>query len=297
MRKLSLALFCALLSVTLILPAASADSSPSISALYVDGQKVSLTPQAKVISGTVFAPMRSIFQRLGAQVNWNPSTQTVNAQQNSNLITLKIGSRQATVNSKKLTLSQAPKMIEGHVYVPLRFVSESLGAYVQWLNSPRVVTIDQATPPRGSSMNSADIFPLLNKELLSKGRLNHEKLGIGSTFQEVNAALGKPTYSGYDLGAHSYSYANDLFFYFEDSQTSPSDKVLCITLTTLGSNLTTSILAERLGKSNIHEYEYSDVDGEFMVIYRMGRYKLFAALDENNLNKVKWIYLFDKPNE
>jgi len=297
MKKVYLSLLAVLLCMPLWIPNTFAASTSSISALYINGQKVTLNAKPLSLSGTVFVPMRDVFNNLGAAVTWNPTTQIIQAKHKSMVITLKVGSRQANVNGKKFTLNEAPKTIQSTTYVPLRFVSESLGAEVQWLASPRAVTITMPNSQNTPSVDSTNLFPLLTRELLAKGRLNHTTLGIGSTFKEVNIALGSSTSHGYDLGAYFYSYSNELIFYFEDTPTAPGDKALSVTLDTLNSGLTTDLLTTRLGKSITQGYDFSDVDGSFMKIYRIGPYSLRAVLNENNLNRVQWMDLFYKPNE
>lgn len=46
------------------------------------------------------------------------------------------------LNGKQAELQNPPVIIDGNTYVPLRFVSESLGASVEWDNTKRVVTIN-----------------------------------------------------------------------------------------------------------------------------------------------------------
>ncbi len=45
------------------------------------------------------------------------------------------------VSSKTFTLDVPPKIINGKVFVPLRFISESLGAKVSWDDSKKIAEI------------------------------------------------------------------------------------------------------------------------------------------------------------
>jgi hypothetical protein len=38
----------------------------------------------------------------------------------------------ALVNGKSIALQTAPTIVDGHIYVPLRFIAETLGATVGW---------------------------------------------------------------------------------------------------------------------------------------------------------------------
>jgi hypothetical protein len=64
-------------------------------------------------------------------------------------VELTIGSRQARVNNQPSLLDVPAFTIGGRTMVPLRFVSESLGASVQWVDASRIILIGStgASPP------------------------------------------------------------------------------------------------------------------------------------------------------
>lgn len=57
------------------------------------------------------------------------------------IIKLTVGSKNATVNDKPITLDVPPIIQNGRTLVPLRFISESLGAKVDWDNKTSSITI------------------------------------------------------------------------------------------------------------------------------------------------------------
>ncbi|MGF7046493.1 hypothetical protein J2T13_000969 [Paenibacillus sp. DS2015] len=100
--------------------------------VYIDGSKVNLSPVPQLSNATVLVPMRAIFEYLGAKLVWDQKQQTIKASLGADTITLKIGSKQAMVNGVSVQLTEAPKVINNNTFVPLRFVSEALGAKVKW---------------------------------------------------------------------------------------------------------------------------------------------------------------------
>lgn len=56
-------------------------------------------------------------------------------------ITMKLESTAALVDGKKVTLDVAPVIVNGRTLVPVRFISEALGAEVGWDGASRTVTI------------------------------------------------------------------------------------------------------------------------------------------------------------
>jgi hypothetical protein len=94
--------------------------------------------------GAVLVPLRGVFEALGAQVNYNPASKTIVAQKGSTTVELTVGSATATVDGQSQPLSQPAESIGGSTLVPLRFVAEALGAYVQWV--PTTLTVQIQTP-------------------------------------------------------------------------------------------------------------------------------------------------------
>jgi hypothetical protein len=52
-----------------------------------------------------------------------------------------LGSNIAIVNNKKVVLDVPPEIKNGRTFVPIRFVSENLGAQVEWEASTQTITI------------------------------------------------------------------------------------------------------------------------------------------------------------
>lgn len=82
-------------------------------------------------------PFRFIAESLGADVKWEQSTRKVSYDFRGIHVDLWIGSKRAEVTDptgrkKTVTLLAEPEIIEGRTLVPLRFVSEAMGAKVDW---------------------------------------------------------------------------------------------------------------------------------------------------------------------
>ena len=94
-----------------------------------------------ITKGTTMVPLRAIFETLGAKVEWDSATQTVTSAKGKTEIQLTIGKTLAYKNGASITLAVPAQIIKGSTYVPLRFVSESFGATVNWEDTSRTVTI------------------------------------------------------------------------------------------------------------------------------------------------------------
>ena len=85
---------------------------------------------ALVRGGTLLIPLRSMFEQMGATVAYDSSTKVLRFTKPGVSLGLTVGKREMMLNSKVSTLDVAPLIQNGYVYVPLRVISETLGAYV-----------------------------------------------------------------------------------------------------------------------------------------------------------------------
>lgn len=150
----------------------------------VDGLFVNFPDvQPMMSNGRVMVPVRSVFEHMNANVTWNSNTQQVIAHHGAHHIVLPVNSYTAKVNDRSINLDAPAKMMAGRVMVPLRFLSESLGAEVDWIEATRTVAIktNTSSPPfdygyNNMRMESGTVIPLkLNQRLSSSSSSQGDK--------------------------------------------------------------------------------------------------------------------------
>ncbi len=109
--------------------------------VYLDGVELFFDSEPVIKNQRTMVPLRKIFESLGAPVEWNDSTRTVTAKNGDQIIELTIGSNTASVNGVEVQLDAVPFIQGDRTLVPLRFMSEHLGAGVQWDDLHRRVVI------------------------------------------------------------------------------------------------------------------------------------------------------------
>lgn len=110
--------------------------------VQVNNEAVTFRNQEPVyISGRVLVPLRGVFEKMGASVDWKPAERTVHASKGSTEVSLKIGEKWASVNGQTLSMDVPAQILNGATMVPIRFVSEALGAQVKWDDNTRMVMI------------------------------------------------------------------------------------------------------------------------------------------------------------
>ncbi len=108
--------------------------------VFVDGKRLYLDVPPVIEQGRTLVPLRKIFERLGAGIDWNEENKTVLATKGEQTIELTMGQASCLVNGKKVQLDVPAKIINGRTMVPMRFVGETLGAKVNYVttNGPAV---------------------------------------------------------------------------------------------------------------------------------------------------------------
>jgi plastocyanin len=128
--------------------------------IIVNGQYVTFDQPPIERSGRVFVPLRGVFERLGASVVYDNGL--INATGNGRNIQLHIGSTEATVNGQATTLDVAPFLVGARTLVPLRFISESLGASVNYDGNSQTVTVALGRVPVSPPPPTATVVEVLN---------------------------------------------------------------------------------------------------------------------------------------
>ena len=110
--------------------------------VYVDGQKVTFDQPPVVQNGRTLVPMRAIFEALGAEIEWFGAEKRVNAFWGMNSLDLWIGSCEIQMGDGSLVTIEVPaQVINGRTLVPLRAVSQCMGAEVKWDGPTKTINI------------------------------------------------------------------------------------------------------------------------------------------------------------
>jgi hypothetical protein len=112
---------------------------------FMNDKEYRLDAPPYIKNGRTMLPMRFIGESLGASVGWKPETKTVIYDLDTIHIELTIGSTSATVKkgdkTDKIKLDAPPEIIKGRTFVPLRVISENLGADVKWDAAAKKITV------------------------------------------------------------------------------------------------------------------------------------------------------------
>lgn len=187
--------------------------------IQFNGISLSSDSAPVIKNGRTLVPLRLISESLGADVKWDAATKTVTIIKNSDTVKLTISQKATTKNGQPASTLEAPaEIIGGSTYVPVRFISEALGAAVEWDNANRAVKIKHEEKRNG--MSPLDLLNKSNVEMLKndtyhmsgdlattvkvhdpKGEVPAIPLNMNIT---LNGDVKQSTYQVYFAGAASF---------------------------------------------------------------------------------------------
>lgn len=110
----------------------------------IDGREIAFDSPAMVKDGCTMVPMRKIFEELGAEVEWNDSTQTAKGEKSGTVCTFSIGDNMLYKNGEAIELI-APAILENNrTLVHVRAIAEAFGADVEWNGDTGLIEIKSA---------------------------------------------------------------------------------------------------------------------------------------------------------
>jgi hypothetical protein len=156
--------------------------------VVVDERPLKLTPGPIERAGRIFVPLRGIFERLGASVVYQ--NRQINSTKGGTSVSLRIGSRHATVDGQPQIVDVAPFIVGATTYVPLRFIAQSLGAVVDYNGAARLVAITvprprlPLRPPTAPSPPSASIVQLSGRQPAPDALIGNRSTRIAAEFSQ-----------------------------------------------------------------------------------------------------------------
>ena len=101
--------------------------------LKINGSDTQVETAPYVVGeGVTMVPIRVITEAFGAVVEWNEEEQSITITYEGVEMRLVVGSIEATINGRSLTVLSPPEVYNDRTMVPLRFISENFGADVSY---------------------------------------------------------------------------------------------------------------------------------------------------------------------
>ncbi|PZE22707.1 stalk domain-containing protein [Paenibacillus xerothermodurans] len=151
--------------------------------VIMDGQRQHYEQPPVIRNGSTLAPLRAIFESMGAEVTWDAATQTATGRKGDTTVSVSIGKRTAMKNGEPVALDVPAQLINGFTLAPVRFIGEAFDGNLKWHAASRTVQI--ATSGR-STVGSAALPPAQHSTAADPSAPTEER---GFLMQQLDEAL------------------------------------------------------------------------------------------------------------
>ena len=111
--------------------------------IYVtlDGSYIEFDVKPQIINGRTMVPIRAIFEKMGAVVEWDGNTSSAICTKGDTVVKMTVNSMDMYINNQVTKMDISPVVIDGRTLAPARYVAEAFGADVQWSQKNSTVVI------------------------------------------------------------------------------------------------------------------------------------------------------------
>lgn len=111
--------------------------------IYVtlDGSYIKFDVKPQIINGRTMVPIRAIFEKMGAAVEWDGNTSSAICTKGDTVVKMTVNSMDMYINNQVTKMDISPVVIGGRILAPARYVAEAFGADVQWSQKNNTVVI------------------------------------------------------------------------------------------------------------------------------------------------------------
>ena len=102
---------------------------------------------ALVRGNEILVPLRSMFEQMGATVSYDPASKTADVSKPGSDVKVTVGKPEVVINGESRPLDVPPEIYKGAIVVPVRVISEGMGAYVQWVPEKKIVVVRYVAAP------------------------------------------------------------------------------------------------------------------------------------------------------
>lgn len=184
------------------------EQNPTEIKVVVNNELVSF-PDAKPFTdenNRTLIPVRFVSEAMGADVSWDQDTQTARIANDEIIVEITVGKKELRVThgTETAVVTMDTKAInrDGRIFVPIRFVAEALGAYVDWSNLYNTVEIILSDVMTREEIQRLRSYPLFEK--------NNFAQNFKETLKTANGYKLHETFTGSSAfsNAHLFGWTN-----------------------------------------------------------------------------------------
>lgn len=150
--------------------------------IEVNGIQLEMSSSPQIIKNSTLVPLQDISDALDVTIEWNENEKTIDIYGINDTYTLEIDNPIVkSEHNNPILLSAAPTIIDNKIFIPIRFIAESMGADILWNDISKTVSI---TTNKQKQINNLEKIEL---SLIDK------KVYTGQEILELKKNFGEPS--------------------------------------------------------------------------------------------------------
>lgn len=197
------------------------EQNPNVTKVVVNNRVVSFTDAVPFVddNGRTMIPVRRVAEAMETEITWNQDTQTATITKDNVMVQITVGKRELTVVtndiSSVVTMDTQAINRDSRIYVPIRFVAEALGAYVDWsdlYNTVEIIYSDVMTTEEIRRLRSYPLYEKNSFAQIFKDSLKEVKgYDLHETFTGASAFSNSHLFAWNNIDIQSVKHAqNDI---------------------------------------------------------------------------------------
>lgn len=150
----------------------------TICSLKVNNENIVSDMPPIILDNRSLVPVRAVFEKLGASVEWDSQKKQVGVSYNNSAILLNINDKIALINGKEVEMEVPAKIINDRTMVPLRFVGEHLSMNVGWDNNTKEISINNTPSTLNGSLTGVQYTKADNEHKVTINLKDYENYNI-----------------------------------------------------------------------------------------------------------------------
>lgn len=111
--------------------------------MLVNNEPITMKAPPIIENGNTMVPLRAVSEGLGATVNYDAKSKSIEIILGNTQIIMQIGVKMMIVNGEKKTMKVEPSIKNGFTYVPFRAIAEAFNCTVNWASETKEITIER----------------------------------------------------------------------------------------------------------------------------------------------------------
>ena len=126
------AMLCAAAAAAMMFAGSSAIAEEDVVSVMVNNEKVEFDQNPIILEGTTLVPIRAVFEKAGALVDWDGDTRTATLTKDDYKVTITVGDSVLYKNGESVPLSVSAIVYNDRILIPVRAIGEAMDFDINW---------------------------------------------------------------------------------------------------------------------------------------------------------------------